>query len=358
MLRFLYVLLILSCFLPVALTARPLALDNSRPAKQKTLLINGAGASFPYILYSKWFLEYKKAHPHILINYRSIGSGGGIRQFLTGTLDFGATDVPMPTERMQKAGKPVLHLPTALGAVVVSYNLPSLKNTELRFTARLLADIYMKKITKWNHPQIQEINPGVDLPDRTIVPIYRADGSGTTAVFTEYLSLFSEEWLSKSGKGKAVNWLTGMGGKGNEGVMGLIQKIPGAIGYVAMSYAVHRGRVTAQIQNRSGHFVKATVHTVKNAAKQMLIKTNDWFQPLTTAVGESAYPLSSYTYLLVHTNMDSEKGRAFVRFLDWYLKTGQSFCEQLHYVPLPRAVIKAAQHKVQSIKVGGDDKKT
>ncbi len=332
-----------------------------KPTVKRPLLINGAGASFPYILYSKWFLEYRKADPDIMINYRSIGSGGGIRQFLTGALDFGATDVPMPKEQMQKSKKEILHLPTALGAVIISYNLPSLKKTSLRLTAQILVDIYMKKITKWNHKDIRKINPSVPLPDKNIVPIYRADGSGTTAVFTEYLSQFSQKWLKKAGKGKAVNWITGVGGKGNEGVMGLVQKIPGAIGYVAMSYAVDRNLQMAEVQNMSGHFVKADIQTVTASAKQMLKKTNDLFQPLVVARGNGVYPMSSYTYLLVYKEMFSEKGKALVRFLNWYLSVGQGFCEKLHYIPLPQLVIQEVKTRIQTIKVNDnkdDDKKT
>ncbi|MDE0119661.1 MAG: phosphate ABC transporter substrate-binding protein PstS [Bdellovibrionales bacterium] len=351
--RIVYCILILSGLLPVAsMGVASLKSDN------KPLLINGAGASFPYILYSKWFLEYRKINPGIRINYRSIGSGGGIRQFLTGTLDFGATDVPMPKEQIQKSKKEILHLPTALGAVVVSYNLPAVEKKEIRLTASVLANIYMGKITKWNHKEISEINPDIALPDQNIVPVYRADGSGTTAVFTEYLAQFSSEWLQKVGKGKSVNWLTGIGGKGNEGVMGLIRKMPGAIGYVAMSYAVNRQLPMAEIQNMSGHFVKASTHTVKTSAQQILEKTNDLFHPLTAVQGTDVYPMSSYTYLLVYKEMTSDKGAALVQFLNWYLKNGQSFCESLHYIPLPSLVIQKVKHRVRSIKVTNDDRKT
>ncbi len=352
--RFFYFVLIAACLSPFIAMGKP---ELKKP--KKPLLINGAGASFPYILYSKWFLEYKKVNPKVMINYRSIGSGGGIRQFLTGTLDFGATDVPMQKEQVRKSKKEILHVPTALGAVVISYNLKSTKpGASLRLTAPVLVDIYMGKIKKWNHEKISVINPGVTLPDQNIVPIYRADGSGTTAVFTEYLSQFSQEWIKKVGKGKSVNWLTGIGGKGNEAVMGLIQKIPGAVGYLAMSYAVNRKLPMAAIQNMSGHYVNANVHTVKTSAKQMLEKTKDLFQPLVTARGTDVYPLSSYTYLLVYREMLSNKGKALVHFLNWSLDTGQSFCEKLHYISLPAMVIKAVKTKVRSIKVDNDNKNT
>ena len=293
-----------------------------------------------------------------MINYRSIGSGGGIRQFLTGTLDFGATDVPMLTEQIKKSKKKILHLPTALGAVVVSYNLPGLGDKTLRLTAPLLVNIYMGKIKKWNHEEIIKINPDLPLPNQNIVSVYRSDGSGTTAVFTEYLAQFSKEWLKKAGKGKSINWMTGVGGKGNEGVMGLIKKIPGSIGYIAMSYALNRSLPTAEIQNKSGHFVKANIDTVKTSAQQILKKTNNLFQPLVTAQGPNVYPLSSYTYLLVYEEMLSDKGKAIVEFLNWSMDTGQSFCKKLHYIPLPEEVIKKVKNKVRSIKVNSNDKKT
>ena len=320
------------------------------PAK-KPILINGAGASFPYILYSKWFAEYGKIHPDIKINYRSIGSGGGIRQFLMGTLDFGATDVPMPEAQIRKSQKEILHLPTTLGAVVLSYNLDLPHKTKLRLTAPVLIDIYRGRIKKWNDERLQKINAGVALPNQNIVPIYRADGSGTTAVFTEYLSQSSPEWLKKAGKGKSIKWPVGLGGKGNEGVMGLIQKIPGAIAYIAMSYALNRSLPTAEIQNQSGHFVKASIQTVKASAQQQLKKTKDLFQPLTKAEGPGAYPLSSYTYLLVYKTMPSPKGSALLQFLNWFPHKGQSFAEKLNYIALPQEVLKELETQIRSIKI-------
>ena len=353
--RFVYLSFVFLCLLPFFSNAEKA--KKNLPSKSP-LLINGAGASFPYILYSKWFLEYRKVDPTVMINYRSIGSGGGIRQFLTGTLDFGATDVPMKKKQIKKSKKKILHVPTTLGAVVVSYNLPSLKGVKIRMTAAVLVDIYMGEIQKWNHEKIKKINPGVSLPDQNIIPIYRADGSGTTAVLTEYLSQFSKKWLTKVGKGKSVNWLTGIGGKGNEGVMGLVQKMPGSIGYVAMSYAINRKLPVAEVQNISGHFVLPSMKTVKTAATQVLKKTKDLFQPLITARGSNAYPLSSYTYLLVYGEMDSAKGKPLVQFLNWSLGQGQSFCENLYYVPLPSMVIKEVKIKIKSIKVVYNDKKT
>lgn len=316
---------------------------------KKPLLINGAGASFPYILYSKWFAEYQKVDPSVLINYRSIGSGGGIRQFLTGTLFFGATDVPVREQTLQKFKTPVMHLPTTLGAVVISHNVKELQNRQIKLNADTLAQIYMGKIKKWNHRLLQSLNPHLPLPDQSIVPIYRADGSGTTAVFTEYLSLFSKEWLKTSGKGKAVYWPVGLGGKGNEGVTGLIQKIPGALGYIAMSYALGQNLPTAQIQNSSGHFVQVTLSSVSKAAEQAWKSQPDWLQPLTRAKGPRSYPLAAYTYLLISRDMNSQKGRAFLKFLHWSLKEGQTFCKPLYYAPLPPPVVQKIQQKLKSV---------
>ena len=318
---------------------------------KKPLLLNGAGASFPYILYSKWFAEYGKANPSIKINYRSIGSGGGIRQFLMGTLDFGATDVPMKQEHIKKSQKDILHLPTTLGAVVLSYNLNLPQKTNLRLTAQVLADIYRGRIKKWNEEKLKKLNPNVALPNQNIVPIYRADGSGTTAVFTEYLSQFSPEWLKKTGKGKAIKWPMGLGGKGNEGVMGLIQKIPGSIGYIAMSYALNQNLPTAEIQNQSKHFVKASIQTVKTSAQQQLKKTKDLFQPLISVEGPNAYPMSSYTYLLVYKTMSDPKGSALLGFLNWFPHKGQTFAENLNYIALPQEVIEELKTQIRSIKI-------
>ena len=290
-----------------------------------------------------------------MINYRSIGSGGGIRQFLSGTLDFGATDVPMQQKQLHKTKKEVLHLPTTLGAVVVGYNLVALEGQTLRLTAPILADIYRGQIKKWNHEKIKNINPTLPLPDQYIVPVYRADGSGTTAVFTEYMAHFSEQWLKQVGKGKAVKWPTGIGGKGNEGVTGLLQKIPGSIGYIGMSYAINRNLPTAIIRNISGHFVKATTNSVTKAAEWTWTKTENWLQPLTKAQGTEAYPMSSYTYLLIHKEISSEKGKAIIKFLNWALESGQAFCKDLHYIPLPNDVVKKIKDNIQSIKISYND---
>ena len=288
----------------------------------------------------------------MIINYRSVGSGGGIRQFLAGTTDFGATDVPIRKEQLIKHKKKVLHIPSTLGAVAISYYLPELEKTAvLRLNAQVLAKVYMGKIKKWNHEELKNLNPSLSLPDRNILPVYRADGSGTTAIFTEYLAQFSPEWLQKVGKGKAVNWPQGIGGKGNEGVMGFLQKTPGAIGYVGMSYALNRQWPMAQIQNSSGHFVTASVLSVRKAAEQTLNQTQDLFHPMTQAGGKNVYPLSSYTYLLFYQQMSGRKGRALLKLLDWALADAQNFSEKLYYIPLPDPVIKKIKVIIKSIQI-------
>ena len=331
---------------------------SNKPTQRKNLLINGAGASFPYLLYSKWFAEYSKLHTNIRINYRSIGSGGGIRQFLTGTLDFGATDVPIAKKKMRSLPSPPLHIPTALGAVVISYNLPKLKKTDtLKLTPLIISEIYQGKIKKWNHKKIKKINTNIALPDQQIIPVYRADGSGTTAVLTEYLAHFSKEWLKISGKGKSVNWLAGIGGKGNEGVMGLIRKMPGSIGYIAWSYAAGNRLPTSAVQNSSDHFVKVSYKNVNQSAVQIWNKHHDLFQPLVTAKGKNAYPLAAYTYLLIRKKMLTDKGYSLVKFLKWAMQTGQTFCKSLYYIPLPKAIRQATLKQIKSIQTKAASKK-
>ena len=325
--------------------------DSSKP---KPLLINGAGASFPYILYAKWFMEYRKEDPSVVINYRSIGSGGGIRQFIAGTTDFGATDVPMSKDNIKKTKREFVHIPSVLSAVVVSYNLPSLKDKTMKLNADVLGEIYIGNITKWDHEKLRKLNPGIKLPSKDILPIYRSDGSGTTAIFTEYLAKFSAKWLQTVGKGKSVAFPTGIGAKGNEGVMGFMRKTPGALAYMGMGYALHRKQPTALIQNSKGHFVKASEMSVKQAAEETLKKHKNIFHSMAGVGGRTAYPLSSYTYLLVYKKMFGKKGKAIKNFLNWQLTKGQSFCKKLYYVPLPSLVIPRIQSRVQSIQVEGE----
>ena len=243
---------------------------GQKTQKNRVLLVNGGGASFPYILYSKWLSEYRRVQPSVAVNYQSIGSGGGIRQFLKGTLDFGGTDVPVSPEELKKTKKRIIHIPTALGAVVITYNLDFSGGEALYLDGETLSQIFMGKIEAWNHPSIQKLNKKIKLPKEPIVVIYRADGSGTTSFFTEYLSLVSKDFLSKVGKGKAVSWPVGIGGKGNEGVMGLVNKMKGSIAYIGGSYAAAQNLSLAKIKNRAGYFVSADIQSVKSAADYIM----------------------------------------------------------------------------------------
>jgi phosphate transport system substrate-binding protein len=306
-------------------------------------LINGAGATFPYPLYSKWFSEYQKVDPEVQINYQSIGSGGGIRQFLDKTVDFGATDAPMTDEQISKASAPVLHVPTVLGAVVVTYNLPGVQ-TGLKLTSEVVADLFLGKITKWNDARIAKINAGVKLPDTAVLVARRSDGSGTTGIFTDYLSKVSTEWKSKVGTGTAVNWPTGLGGKGNEGVAGLVKQTPGAVGYVELIFAANNGLPFASIKNKSGQFVTADVKSVTAAASGALkAMPEDFRVSITDAEGKGAYPISGFTYLLVY------KDTKLTKFLHWALKDGQKFAEPMHYAPLPKTLVTKVEAKVNGL---------
>lgn len=275
------------------------------------LQINGAGATFPYPIYSKWFDEYHKAHPNVEINYQSIGSGGGIRQLLAGTVDFGASDGPMTDEQLGQARIKVLHFPTVLGADVPTYNIPGV-NAELKFTPEALARIYLGKITKWNDPELTKNNPGVNLPGNDIVVIHRAEASGTTYIWTDYLSKVSEEWKARVGRNTAVNWPLGLGGKGNEGVSGLIQQTPNAIGYVELIYAIQNHMPYGRVRNAAGAFVKADLASVTEAAAGTARAMPDDFRvSITNAPGRNAYPISSFTWLLIPAKIkDAQKKQA------------------------------------------------
>jgi phosphate transport system substrate-binding protein len=314
-------------------------------------LINGAGATFPYPLYAKWFSEFQKKNPDIQINYQPIGSGGGIRQFLEKTIDFGASDAPMTDEQMAKSSAPLVHIPTVLGAVVITYNLPGISK-ELRFTGEIIADIYLGKITKWNDPLILKANPGISLPDQAILVTRRSDGSGTTNIFTDYLSKVSSDWKTKVGTGTSVNWPIGLGAKGNDGVTGLVKQTPGSIGYVELVYAENNKLPVATIKNANGVFVRPSTKGV-TAAAAATIKTipNDFRVSIANAPGKESYPISSFTYLLIYKELPSETGKNLLKFLDWSLTDGQSFAESMAYAPLPenlRAKVKAA---VKTIKL-------
>lgn len=311
-------------------------------------LINGAGATFPYPLYSKWFSEYNKQKPTVQINYQSIGSGGGIRQLIDKTVDFGASDAPMSDEEIAKAQKPVLHIPTVLGAVVLSFNVPGL--TTLNLTPEVLSDIYLGKITKWNDPKLAEINKGVKLPDTFISVAYRSDGSGTTYVFTDYLAKVSTEWKEKVGAGKSVKWPVGLGGKGNEGVAGLIKQTPGSMGYVELIYAKQNNFPYASIKNKAGTFVAPTLESV-TAAAQGVLKTmpDDFRVSITNAEGKNSYPISAFTYLLVYKEMKKDVGQPFIEFLNWSMNNGQKMAKDLTYAPLPESLVKKIKGKIAQI---------
>jgi phosphate transport system substrate-binding protein len=326
-----------------------LALGFAATASADPILITGAGATFPNPLYSKWFSDYNKLHPDIRFNYQSIGSGGGIQQFTAGTVDFGATDAPMSADEQAKAPDAV-HIPTVLGAVVVTYNAPI---QGLRLTPAVLADIFLGKITKWNDPRIAAVNPGVKLPDAAIAVVRRSDGSGTTYVFTDYLSKVSPEWKEKAGTGKSVSWPVGLGGKGNEGVTGLVKQTPGSIGYVELAYANQNKLPTALLQNKDGNFVAPSIAATSAAAAGVTIPA-DYKVSVTNASGKDAWPIASFTYLLVHRDAkDKAKGDELVKFLWWAIHDGQATAAPLEYAPLPAAVVKMLEKTVQELTVQG-----
>ncbi|HXZ11041.1 MAG TPA: phosphate ABC transporter substrate-binding protein PstS [Candidatus Sulfotelmatobacter sp.] len=307
---------------------------------QSPVLLNAAGATFPYPIYSKWFDVYHNEHPNVQINYQSIGSGGGIRQLLAGTVDFGASDGPMSDDQLSQAKFKILHFPTVLGAVVPTYNLPGV-TAELSFTQKALAGIYLNAITKWNDPEIGKANPGVNLPAADIVVVHRSDGSGTSYIWTDFLSKASDDWKSKVGKSTSVNWPTGLGGKGNEGVSGLVKQTPYAIGYIELIYAVQNNIAYGKVQNAAGKFVKADLAGVTAAAESAAKEIPDDFRvSITNAPGATAYPISSFTWLLIPAQIsDADKRDAIKGFLKWMLSDGQKYNEGLTYAQLPKAVI-------------------
>jgi len=321
---------------------------------QGALSINGAGATFPYPMYSKWFDEYHKKNASLQINYQSIGSGGGIKQVTEGTVDFGATDGPMNDEQLKayqdKHGSPILHFPTVLGAVVPTYNITGVSAT-LNFTPEALAGIYLGKITKWNDPAIANANKSVKLPAEDIVVVHRADGSGTTYCWTDYLSKVSEEWKTKVNKGTSVNWPVGLGGKGNEGVTGTVKNTPNTIGYVELIYAESNKIPYGTVQNASGTFVKATLAGVSAAAASAAKDMPDDFRvSITNAPGKDSYPISTFTWLLIPQKFsDGAKRDALKGFLKWALGDGQSFAEALSYAKLPKEVVAKEMKAIDKI---------
>jgi phosphate transport system substrate-binding protein len=314
--------------------------------------LTGAGATFPYPLYSKWIAEYAKVDAHVHINYQSIGSGGGIKQITEKTVDFGASDAPMKDEELGKAPG-ILHIPTTLGAVVVSYNL-ELKD-KLKLTPEIITGIYLGDIKTWDDKAIAAANPGVKLPSDPISVAYRSDGSGTTAVFTSYLATVSPAWKDKVGAGKSVSFPVGSGAKGNEGVAGLVKTTPGTIGYVELAYAKQTGLAFAQVQNAAGKFIDASPDSVSAAAASVADKMPDDFRvSIVNAPGDAAYPISSFTYLLVYQDAgDAVKGKALAQFLWWAIHDGQKLGAPLDYAPLPAAVVTKEEAKLHTLTAKG-----
>ena len=311
--------------------------------------LNGAGATFPYPMYSKWFSDYNKLHPDVQINYQSIGSGGGIRQVLNGTVDFGASDGPMSDEQLKEAKVPILHIPTVLGAVVPAYNVPGVSG-ELKFTPEALAGIFLGKIEKWNDPAIAQANPGVKLPDQSIVVVHRSDGSGTTYIFTDYLSKVSKEWEATVGKGTSPKWPVGLGGKGNEGVAGQIRQLPGSIGYIELIYAAENKITYGSVKNAAGNFVKASLDSVTEAAASVKGMPADFRVSVTDAPGKNTYPISSFTWLLIPEQaQDPKKGKIIADFLNWMVTDGQKVTTELSYAPLPASVVEKVKAAIKKI---------
>jgi len=319
------------------------------PAIGQTTL-NGAGATFPYPIYSKWFSEYHKIHPDVQINYQSIGSGGGIRQVTAGTVDFGASDMPMTDKQLQEAKGKILNIPTVLGADVPAYNVPGVSG-DVKFTPEALAGIFLGKISKWNDKAITSANPGMSFPDRDIIVVHRSDGSGTTFIWTDYLSKVSPEWKSQVGSDTSVKWPVGMGGKGNEGVAGFVRQMPGAIGYVELIYAVQNNIAYGSVRNSAGVFVKASLEGVTAAAGSVLKMPADFRVSITNAPGKDAYPISSFTWLLIpQQSKDPAKGKILGDFLNWMVTDGQKMTNALSYASLPDNVAAKVKEVIKQVK--------
>jgi len=317
--------------------------------------LTGAGATFPYPIYSKWFSDYA-TKTGVKINYQSIGSGGGIRQLSEGTVDFGATDSPMKDDEMAKAKSGlIMHVPTVLGAVAVIYNLPAV-TTPLKLTGEVLGDIFLGKIKKWNDPRIAAVNPGVKLPAQDILVVHRSDGSGTTFIFTDYLTAASAAWKAGPGKGKEVQWPTGLGGKGNEGVAGQVKQTPGAIGYAELAYAKQNALSFAHMRNVGGEFVAPSTESATAAAAgavSTLSADTDYRISIVNAPGQGAYPISSFTWIILYTNQpDASKGKKLVDFLKWALTEGESQASALDYAPLPSSMVTSLMGKLDTITLG------
>lgn len=331
------------------LTAIIIGMGMTASAFAAPLLINGAGATFPYPIYSKWFHVYATINPDARFNYQSIGSGGGIKQITAGTVDFGASDGPMTDQQLADAPGRLIHIPTVMGAVVLAYNLPGVEKG-IKLTPDVLADIYLGKITKWSDARITSANAGVQIPDMPIMVARRSDGSGTTFIFVDYLCSISNEWKLGVGKGTSVNWPIGLGGKGNEGVAGIVKQTPGAIGYIELSYAVKNNLSYASIQNKSGNFIEPSISTTSKAAEGVSIPS-DFRVSLVNSANPEAYPISGFTWLLVYKNQsDPVKGKLLVDFIKWAIHDGQKYTEELLYAPLPADVVAMIDKKLEDVK--------
>ena len=333
----------------------PAGQPASTPTPPAGSALTGAGATFPNPIYGKWFSEYNKK-TGIQINYQSIGSGGGIKQFTEGTVDFGATDGPMTEAQLAAVQGNVLHLPTVMGAVVLTYNLPAAGATQLKLDGPTIADIFLGKITRWNDRRLVAANPGVSLPNQDIIVVHRSDGSGTSYIFTDYLSKVSPEWKSKVGNANSVNWPAGLGGKGNEGVTQQVKQSEGAIGYVELIYAISNQLSYAQVKNAAGAFIVPSLASVTAAAASATFAPNTDFRvSITDAPGADAYPISSFTWLLVKPDMaDEAKGKSLKSFLDWMVTDeAQQMAAELHYAPLPAPVVALLKERINALKAGG-----
>src|SRR5256714_2532395 len=331
-----------------------LAIASCSSNTESEIRLQGAGATFPNPLYQKWLSEYGKLHPNIKIDYQSIGSGGGIKQIQARTVDFGASDAPMTDAELKSSPGELIHIPTVLGAVVITYNLQGI-TSPLRFSPDVIADIFLGKITKWNDPRIKADNSDAFLPASDITVVHRAEASGTSFVFSDYLSKVSADWKQKIGADKSPNWPVGQGGKGNEGVTGQIKQQPNTIGYVELAYATQNKLPVALIKNASGNFVEPSIDNVTAAAAASAANTPDDLRvSITNASGAHAYPISSYTYILVYKDQsDATKGKAVVDYLWWGIHDGESFAKDLQYAPLPAEIVKRAEAKINSITSGG-----
>ena len=319
------------------------------PALGQTTL-NGAGATFPYPIYSKWFSEYHKLHSDVEINYQSIGSGGGIRQVTAGTVDFGASDMPMTDKQLQEAKTKILNLPTVLGAVVPAYNIPGVSG-EVKFTPAALAGIFLGKISKWNDKAITSVNPGINFPDRDIIVVHRSDGSGTSFIWTDYLSKVSSDWKSQVGSDTSVKWPVGMGGKGNEGVAGFVRQLQGSIGYVELIYAIQNKIPYGSVRNSAGAYIKASLESVTAAAASAPKMPADFRVSITNSPGKDAYPISSFTWLLIPAqSKDAAKGKILADFLNWMVTDGQKVTSALAYAPLPENVAAKEKEAIKQVK--------